>query len=376
MTRGRMGVAELVPRLLEFLLVLFVATRLLPEPLGGMVLLLFGAYGFWGGFQVYRRRQVVLDTPTAKAGAVAIGPAELSGRVGQCVGLGAASVAPFSGKPCAYWRADVWELRRDDRRERWVHVLREESLAEAFTIEDETGEVAVLPRGAELVLDADGGYWANRADASSTLSQAGRAFLEARGYAVGDGSARRGAPLKIRELRIEVGGAAYVLGTVSEARDARLPSFGTGAPIVHVHASGEVGHDEMFAGSGGPALADMVTTQLEAFERWATRAGWSSPRSESTGPGADSGPRADGDPVADRARGPAPSAPKAAPLPTGIRPEQVVLWRGDAGHPFVISNRAEGSVTHDLGLRMQLGLVLGPVSMLWGVWKLLGGVGR
>jgi hypothetical protein len=95
-------------------------------------------------------RRKVADTPTSLIRSAAMGPVELKGqaRLGD-----PAAAAPFSGRPCCWWRVTVEEERvtrtRNGESHEWVQIHAEACQA-PFALDDGTGRVDVDPQGAEV----------------------------------------------------------------------------------------------------------------------------------------------------------------------------------------------------------------------------------
>lgn len=105
-----------------------------------------GLYLFYQGFRWRKQQQLIEAIPTSKARSVAIGQAELAGKV---LAPKKTLVAPFSGKECAYYRCTIEEYRRQGKSSRWV-IVHAKSSTQPFYLEDDTGKVLVDPEGAEL----------------------------------------------------------------------------------------------------------------------------------------------------------------------------------------------------------------------------------
>ena len=328
--------------------------------LPGLIAPVFAAYGgftLYSGLRAYQRRQVVLHTPTARVEAAPVGPAELSGRIRTGLPL----TAPFSGKPCVFWRAEVWELQVSGSKRRWCQILFEEELADSFWLEDETGRIAVLPRGARLTVAEDDVLAIDTdADGEEGISAAGWVLLEAHGYrppatnSIWDVGRwfKADTRLTIRELRLEIDGPVYVLGTIARAGDVRLPPRSPGGPVAHIHSDtyGD-GFDTPLGRVSLGALANVPRSQ------WATVRSW-------CGVGGSTSRRAGGRQVG-------PARPDDRQLPPTIEPDRLVVWRGDAGCPFIIAGQEETELEQHLLANVQYGLTVGPGALLWGLWHMV-----
>lgn len=155
------------------------------------------------GFITFRRRQHIIDTPTALAKSAAIGRAELCGIArGDTV-----ERSPITGKPCAYWEAEILEYQRS-LKSRWAVIARETAPASHVWLEDESGRIPVFLYGVHWAMEDDDEFSTN-----TPLPEGGHAFLERYGFVWNPKH------LKVTERRIEEGKPMYVLGTLAESGD-------------------------------------------------------------------------------------------------------------------------------------------------------------
>ncbi len=113
---------------------------------------LIGLVLFGYGFQKLRLKQRIENTPTSKVRSIAMGPVEVSGSVvASFQGL---LEAPFTGSPCVYYRYSVEEYRKSGKNDSWVTVESGQD-ARLFLVKDDTGEVLVDSKGAEVDLPVD-----------------------------------------------------------------------------------------------------------------------------------------------------------------------------------------------------------------------------
>lgn len=105
-----------------------------------MLVFLIGAYTFFEGFRTFRTKQFIEGTATSKIRALAIGFAEVYGKITPLKIL----KSPISNNDCAYWRviimggAETGVLKHD------------KSSAEGFLVKDETGSILVDPKDAQF----------------------------------------------------------------------------------------------------------------------------------------------------------------------------------------------------------------------------------
>lgn len=99
------------------------------------------------GWSMWRRRWLIVDTPTSDAAHVFVGINEV---VGRAEPIGRPIVAPFTGVECVWHRSLLERERRDSEgRTRWA-VVTDESSVSPFWVVDSTGRVLVRPKGASV----------------------------------------------------------------------------------------------------------------------------------------------------------------------------------------------------------------------------------
>ncbi len=109
-----------------------------------------GLYFFLNGFRVLHRRRLILDMPASKIRSASMGMVELSG-----LAIGPYTlIAPVTQRPCYYFRTLVWEWKQEGRNKNWVKVAAE-CMHVPFFLDDNTGQVLIDPRGAELDIHCD-----------------------------------------------------------------------------------------------------------------------------------------------------------------------------------------------------------------------------
>ncbi len=99
---------------------------------------LLGLPFFLFGLRSLRWASLIKNTPTAKIGSVAIGLAELHGRVIPKEGM----VSPITQKPCLGWEVSICEEGRSDGQATSFNTLWKELRFE-FYLEDESGKILV-----------------------------------------------------------------------------------------------------------------------------------------------------------------------------------------------------------------------------------------
>ena len=157
-----------------------------------------GPVMFYHGFTAWRRRRLIADTPTSKIRSMAMGLVEVNGVAVPRSG----AEAPFSGKPCVYWKVDVSTRSRNG----WAVIHRETS-SQPFYLRDDTGLALVFPNGAEG--DLNGGV--DEVCNGLMLPDCYREYLS-RNHTV-LGPLTRFGELRFREWLVEEGRPLFVLGT-------------------------------------------------------------------------------------------------------------------------------------------------------------------
>ena len=353
---------------------------MVPGPIVDLFLAGLGGLIWLQAFLTHRKLVRIRNLPPAQIGSVSLGLARLEGRIRQV----SESVAPFSGAPAVFWRTEALQYQpaTSDEPAFWERIFMEEHYDEAFLLEDESRSIPLVTHGAELVLSAcetetfDAPAWA-----ASTGAR--RVFLANLADVTSRCMSPESHPVRVRELRLEVGATITAVGTVDIACEARLPLIAESPPIVYVSA-----------GEGGWPPANAFRTCLEMFERWMAKSNLSwSINGVPVGP-SHSGVGVGWDPIAGSAwtagrwqQSSGLGQPhqwsesgglgqQRCNLPTGIKRQQLIVARGEPDRPFVISARAESLVNGQLLTWMRIEFVLGPALILWGLLGLvLGALG-
>jgi hypothetical protein len=168
--------------------------------------LCLGLYLFFQGFQLLQRRQLILNTPVSKIRSASIGMVELSG-----LAVGPHTViAPITSRPCYYHRTLVWEWKQSGKNKRWVKVAAE-CRHVSFFLDDNTGQVMIDPRGADLDLHRD--FHQEFCDSFFTTKEEVppnvHSFLSRHGVMTNN-------KIKVEEFCIKPKNALFVLGTLAD----------------------------------------------------------------------------------------------------------------------------------------------------------------
>ena len=333
-SRGQtLKVAALVLSVLAILFGLLVLLSVLASPV--FVLPAAGVLGGWcfqRGLAGLRDALQITNMPTARVTSAAMGLVELQGRAVT----DAPCAAGASGRASVWWdvAVDAWESDAKGRDSDWRQlVARHGGRTDALVLQDATGRLPIWLRDADLLMQEH--TWESGKD---ELPAAGRELLRAAGLAW-DGARR----LRVRERRMEAGGPLYVLGTLDEARHLGL-----------------AGHDQRGLAGLGHALRtgawrSALVQRLPGFVRppvIVTLAYLDMLCSLGRG-----GERA--------------SAPRDSAPPSGLDPAAVLVWKGRAGRPFIVSDQRETGALAQLRKRSLLLLAVGAGVMCWCLHELI-----
>lgn len=119
--------------------------RLLNDPLvWGSAGAALGAYGFFRGFSLLKRKRLIQNTPRSTVRSAALGLVEISGQAAGPYTL----VSPLANSDCYYYRLVVTLLQ--GKRKKTTSI---QECAPTF-VDDRTGDVMVDPQGAEIQFPA------------------------------------------------------------------------------------------------------------------------------------------------------------------------------------------------------------------------------
>lgn len=112
-------------------------------------LIILGVGFFLEGLRRLREKQAVDNTPTSKIHSLALGFAEVCGKASGSTSF----PSPFTQTPCVWcrWLVQYWQSGKHSG---WK-TLKYGSLEPRFFVEDETGKVAVDPKGSTIDLSND-----------------------------------------------------------------------------------------------------------------------------------------------------------------------------------------------------------------------------
>jgi len=98
-----------------------------------------------------RRKRLIENIPTSTVRGLALGLVELIGKTKKKINL----TSPLEGVECVFYRYKIERYKKSGRSGSWVTVAKGDSTDSAFYLDDATGSVLVVPKGAELVLPLD-----------------------------------------------------------------------------------------------------------------------------------------------------------------------------------------------------------------------------
>ncbi len=180
--------------------------------LGGLVV-------FARGFQMFRYKRKILDVPLSKTHSASVGLVEL---IGTPTGPSTLS-APVTGGPCYYYRVQAWQWQESRNSHSWKKAL-DESVCVPFFLRDDTGEVLIDTKGAEMDVhesfsdELAASYFATR----DLLPENIKRFVLTRGLVPYE-------KIKIQEHVIQPDYPLFVIGTLGENR-AHQPQQSRNAP--------------------------------------------------------------------------------------------------------------------------------------------------
>jgi len=128
----------------------------------------FGIFAFFEGFRLLQRKRLIENTPTSKIRSIAMGFAEVRGKISVCTDAAVEKSgflkSPISGAKCVYYDAKVEEIGLGGI---WETTYHRTDIVH-FNVSDKTGTVLVDPKGATLdIIRKDFYYETDRTDSIS-----------------------------------------------------------------------------------------------------------------------------------------------------------------------------------------------------------------
>lgn len=112
-------------------------------------MLLGGVMAFRTGFQRYRERQLIRDTPTSKVRSIAVGDVEIKGTAHP---VDEPLTSPLTEEDVCIWEIEIEEKKSAEEGSTWNTVL-ETGDHVPFHLDDGTGRVQVDPQEADLAIE-------------------------------------------------------------------------------------------------------------------------------------------------------------------------------------------------------------------------------
>ncbi len=159
------------------------------------------------GWMVHQRKRLIESIPTSTIRSLALGLVEISGQAQPEENL---LSSPFSGLPCVFFSYAVEEHMGSGKHARWETIANGTS-EQPFFVSDTTGQVLVMPLGAELILPDERTY---RNDWLGELPPATIAGLNRLGISTERWTGDK--TLRCRETFLQPEEQVYVLGTAHE----------------------------------------------------------------------------------------------------------------------------------------------------------------
>ena len=121
----------------------------------GAILIILGLIMFYNSLKNLKIKRLIENVPTSKARSVAMGLAELKGKIES----GNKTLTdPFDGKDCVYWHIHIQQYMKRGKRRTWVTRHKAKKHV-PFYLTDQTGSVLVNMQGANLKnVDRDNEY--------------------------------------------------------------------------------------------------------------------------------------------------------------------------------------------------------------------------
>ncbi|MBL7197631.1 MAG: hypothetical protein ISS47_05990 [Candidatus Omnitrophica bacterium] len=111
----------------------------------------FGIWSFFWGFKRLRRKKMIENIPTSTVRSLAMGLTELIGKAKKPDPI----KSLITKTECVFYRYTVERYQSSGKSGRWVTVAKSDSGDCTFLLNDGTGNVAVLPKGAEFIMPVD-----------------------------------------------------------------------------------------------------------------------------------------------------------------------------------------------------------------------------
>jgi len=288
-----------------------------------------GGWLFRKGLNGFRDGLAVANTPTAKTSSAALGLVELQGRARTTQ----PSPAGITGRPSVWWDVSV-HLWYDDSRNsgEWRQVAaRYGGTIDVVEFEDDSGRVPVWLKGADILIASQ--TWDSRKEA---LPAPGIALLDELGF---PWSGQQ--HIRVSEQCLEANTPLYVLGTLDERRN--VPDSAQAGWLERLIQSMRTGEWRRSVVAAVPKPGKMVVAVLIGFLDMFRKLGKGGERVK----------------TADTSEPPA------------IAPAALLVWKGRAGRPFLLSNRPENAALVSLRSRSLFVCGIGAAGLCYTLYQLV-----
>lgn len=321
------GIVVAVLALLAFLIIMlgFLFQPVIAIPAGFVA----GGWLFRKGLNGLRDGLAAANTPTAKTSSAALGLVELEGRATTAQ----PSSAAITGRPSVWWDVAVYLWSDDGRNSgEWRQVAaRHGGNIDVVELADDNGRVPVWLKDADVLLATQ--VWESRKD---SLPAPGVALLDELGFPW-SGNGR----IRVSEACLEANGSMYVLGTLDERRNVPEPGHARGFERVGQWVRTGEWRRTVVAAAPGPAR--IVVAVLIGFLDMFGKIGTGGERVKD----------------ADDSN------------PPDIEPAALLVWKGRAGRPFLVSNRPEQAGLKSLRQRSQVFCGIGAAVLCYTLYQLV-----
>ena len=171
---------------------------------------ILGIAGFFWGFTRLRRKRLIENIPTSTIRGAAMGLVELTGKARSDYPL----KSPFEQVSCVLYKYKIEKHVSTGKNSRWITIAKGNSQNAPFYLEDDTGKVMILPRGAELFIPVSYHF---KTGWGSSIPGAIESFML--NHAIRYKTLFGNHTLRFREWRIKLGEPTYVLGTAKQTKN-------------------------------------------------------------------------------------------------------------------------------------------------------------
>ena len=220
-----------------------------------LIYLVAGTVGGFGlliyGWMIRQRKRLIESIPTSTIRSLALGLVEISG---QAQPEGSLLSSPFNGLPCVFYSYSVEEHVGSGKQARWETIAKGTS-EQPFFVSDITGQVLVVPLGAELILPDER---TSRSNWMGELPPSTTTGLNRLGISTERWMGSR--TLRCRESFILPDEQVYVLGTAHEHLEGR----GSGENVDRLYIGSSQDNEFIISDRSEKALLSQLRWQMLA----------------------------------------------------------------------------------------------------------------